>query len=167
MKLINSRYTFWGVGLLVGLNIGWGFITFIVFTHKKIFAAETWGSIGTIAALLFILAMQVLFLILLATQSPRVIIDDKNIKFLSPLLPFWVSNYKWSDFDFYYTVEEQSRGGTYEAIWLVKNGKLKRRISSFYYSNYELLKEDIALPYQGRLSINPFKQLYCLLGGSL
>lgn len=167
MKLIKSRYTFWGVGLLVGLNIAWGFITYTVFTHMDIFAAETWANMGSAATFAFIIAMQVLFLILLATQSPRVLINDKDIKFQNPVLPFLRKSYDWFDFDFYYTVEEQSRGATYEAIWLVRNGKLKRRISSFYYSNYELIKENIALPYHGRLRINPFKQLYCLLGGSL
>ncbi len=46
-------------------------------------------------------------------------------------------------FDSYILVDERSRHTTHEAVWLVKNEKLKGRFSSFYYTNYPELKAKI------------------------
>jgi hypothetical protein len=59
---------------------------------------------------------------------------------------------------------EQSRGGAYEAIWLIKNNKVKARISSFYYLNYSVLKDSLNVVNRGERNTNPFIQLLYLLG---
>ena len=55
----------------------------------------------------------------------------------------------------------------HEAIWLIKNNKLKDRISSFYYTNFTELKAEIKTKNLGELEINQFKQLLCLFGLSI
>jgi hypothetical protein len=80
------------------------------------------------------------------------------------LFPFIRKTKSWNSYDYYQTVEENARGGTYEAIWLVKDNYIKDRISSFYYSNYLDLKKDVKTDYKGELAINSLQQLGYLLG---
>ncbi|MCC8132945.1 MAG: hypothetical protein LIP04_04690 [Tannerellaceae bacterium] len=92
-------------------------------------------------------------------------IDQGKIVFIHPLLPFLRKSYRWKSLDYFLVVSEMSvRGGSRDAIWLIKNRRLKARIPGFYFANYYDLQNAIGVPSQGEAYINPFKQLLCAWG---
>ena len=105
-----------------------------------------------------------MFLTLFSTQNRFIIADNDGITFINPLLPFLRSTYRWTDFDYYLTVDEGSQHSTHEAIWLIKNKRLKARFSSFYYSNYDDLIDQVRTKNKGDKYFNPFDQLFILTG---
>ncbi|CAN5353488.1 hypothetical protein BH09BAC3_BH09BAC3_09140 [soil metagenome] len=60
-------------------------------------------------------------------------------------------------------IDESSSHATHEAAWFVKGEKLAARFSSFYYSNFDDLVDQIQIKSK-RKDINPFAQLFILLG---
>jgi len=158
-----------GFGLLIALNGIAGILTWLVFIKLKTnpFFIENWQDKPTRISMLFVLGLQGVFLLLLMTQCKYLIVYTDKLRFINPLLPFIRKTRDWSDYDYFQTVQEYSRGGYHEAIWLIKNNKLKDRISSFYYTNFTELKAEIKTKNLGELEINQFKQLLCLFGLSI
>jgi hypothetical protein len=155
-----------GFGLLLALNAVVGNLTWLVFIKLKTnpFFIENWQDRPTRISMLFVLGLQGIFLLLLMTQCKFIILNSGGLKLINPLFPFIRKTRDWSDYDYYQTVQEYSRGGFYEAIWLIKDNQLKDRISSFYYTNYTELKAGIKTMNMGKLEMNPFRQLFCLFG---
>ena len=159
LKRVTSRYKlFGGFGLLIILNGMIGVPTYLVLT--RINYAELMSDSSTQIAFAFMFGLQLLFLTLFATQNRYIIVDVDGIAFINPLLPFLRSKYRWTYFDFYVTVEESSEYTTHSAIWLVKDDKLKARISSFYYSNFAELVQQVRAESKGERSYSPFAQLF-------
>ena len=111
-----------------------------------------------------VFGLQIFFLILFSTQNRFIITDINGITFINPLLPIIRSTYRWTDFDYYVTVDESSQHATNEAVWLIKDKRLKARFSSFYYSNYDDLIDQIRTTRKGDRYFNPFDQLFILMG---
>ncbi len=167
MSALHCRYkVFGGLSLLVFLNCDWGAVLYMVAFHSKISIDRlstipfgeyfpTYAAIGGI---------QILFLTLLATQCRYVIIDDAGITYINPLLPFLRRRTAWSDFDHYILVDEKSKYTTYEAVWLIREGKAQSRFSSFYFSNYEELKSRVVVPGHGKKHLSPIRQLLAMFG---
>jgi hypothetical protein len=167
MSNITSKYKlFGGLLLLSFINIIWFTITYkiIMKLNEKITdVSYKWETMDfTISG--FVILLQLLFLFLLMKECRFIKVDNEKIIFINPVLPFLRKTKYFNEYDYKQTVREYSRGGYYEAVWLIKNGKLKDRISSFYYSNYSEIKDSINVNNRGRLKINEFKQLGCLLG---
>lgn len=167
MYPIKAKYKFTGFTLPVAANFLFGILTWTVFSNSDLSDPETWRDGTSRFLLIFTGGMQILLLFLFMTQCRFIIITETSVRFINPLLPFLVSKYDWADFDYCKSVEEYSRYQSHEAIWFIKDGKLRQRISSFYYSNYGALKRHIKTPYKGRLKMGPFKQMYCMLGGPI
>lgn len=119
------------------------------------------------AALLVIsvfVAFQGIFILVLMSQCKFIITTPEGITFVNPLLPFIRTTKKWADYDYFQIVQESSTWTSYEAVWLIKDDKLKQRISSFYYSNYAEIVESIKAENRGQLEINQYRQLLCWFG---
>ena len=168
MKQIYSHYKiFGGFGLLLAFNIFFAFLVYkglIVGREIRLFDTATWLHNSNNKLVLFLLGIQLFWLLLFVTQCKFIIVNNHTITFVNPLLPFIRFRKKGTSYDYYLTIEEYSRGGTHEAVWLIKNGKVKSRISSFYYSNYQDLKDSLCLRDSGTLNANAFSQLFYLLG---
>jgi len=167
MKKTYSKYKmFGGFGLLIALTGILGLLTWHVFFKLKTnpFSIDSWYDEKTRIAMCFTIGLQGVVLLLLMTQCKYIITDFEGVTFINPIFPFIRKTRKWSDYDYYHTVQESSRSGTYEAIWLIKNNKLKDRVSSFYYSNYSGIKGDIRTKKNGQLRINPFLEIFYWFG---
>jgi hypothetical protein len=162
MRRVTSSYKiFGGFGLFIFLNgiIGLG-------TFKLLSTLETadFSDSKTQTVYAVVLGLQLLFLTFFSTQNRFIVADRDGITFINPLIPLLRSTYKWTDFDYYVTVEESSQHATHEAVWLIKNKRLKARFSSFYYSNYDDLIDQVRTTSKGDRHFNPFDQLFILMG---
>jgi hypothetical protein len=167
MTRIYSKYKiFGGFGLLVGLNLLIGFGTFKLLTSSKISydKVDLLNDNEALIAYSVIIGLNLLFLILLATQSKFVIADYNGITFINPLIPILRNTKQWTDFDYFILVDETSRYDTHEAVWLIKDEKIKGRFSSYYYTNYKDLKKQIKTKGLGKKHYGPFEQLFALIG---
>jgi len=166
-RTVKSKYKIWGgLTLLIFLNVL--FLPFswmaIYLTCKNLFTSNyEWQGIDIGIPFLIIL-LQLIFLVLLTTECKYMKVETDKITFINPIFPFLRKTIFFNEYDCKQIVEEYSSGGCYEALWLIKNRKLKVRISSFYYSNYSEIKNSIRIKDKGMLIINPFKQLGCLFG---
>jgi hypothetical protein len=163
---VNSKYKFFGgFGLLIGLNGLIAFVIFMLLTKSKISVDKVDLLNDKPARIVYLILFVVflLFLLLLITQCKRIIADKDGITFVNPLFPFLRTTNSWTDFDYYIIVDEDSKYSKHEAIWLIKNGKLKRRISSFYYSNYFDLLGQVTVKGKGKKYLDPFTQLFAML----
>lgn len=167
MKTVKSKYKiFGGLILLIFLNaillpLSW----MVIFTTCKHLLTPDYEWQGIDFGIPgFIILLQLILLTLLMTDCKYIKVEKDKITFINPIFPFLRKTRYWNEYDYIQTVEEYSAGRFYEALWLIKNRKLKVRISSFYYSNYDELKNSINIENKGRFLINPFKQLGCLFG---
>lgn len=167
METVESKYkVFGGFSLLIALNV-----TFCLISYKLLFDSNI--SIATVDFIsnrnailpyLFVFGFQTMLLVLFTTQNRYIIADKTKVTFINPMLPFMRHTCNWTDYDYYVTIHEQSRGSNHEAVWLIKNNKIKDRFSSFYYSNYESLKNEVQVKYRGEHEAGPIKQLTSLMG---
>lgn len=166
MKIYSRYKILGGFGLLVGLNLLIGFCAFKLMTASNLSydKVDFFNDQKILIAYSIIAGIFLLFLTLFATQCRYIIADNDGILFVNPIIPFFRTHKLWTDFDFYIVVDESSRGGSHEAVWLIKNEKVKCRFSSFYYTNYDKLKEEIRTKGKGKKYYGPFAQLLGLLG---
>jgi hypothetical protein len=163
MRRVTSSYRiFGGFGLFILLNGLIGIGTYKLLT--KVDMVDLMNNGNTQMVYVVVLGLQFLFLTLFSTQIRFIIADSDGITFVNPLLPFIRSTYRWTDFDYYVTVDESSQHSTHEAVWLVKNKRLKARFSSFYYSNYKDLIDQVKTTSKGEKYFNPIDQLFILMG---
>jgi len=163
MRRVTSSYKYFGgFGLLILLNGLIGIGTYKLLTTVDM--VDLLNNSNTQKVYAVVLGLQLLFLTLFSTQNRFIIADNDGITFINPLLPFLRSTYRWTDFDYYLTVDESSQHSTHEAIWLIKNKRLKARFSSFYYSNYDDLIDQVRTMSKGDKYFNPFDQLFILTG---
>ena len=166
MKIVKTKYKIWGgFSLLIFLNVMWFFLfrVAVLKIYRNLSMHEEWET-GSIVVVSFIILMELIFIALFMSECKYMKVKPDKIIFINPILPFLRKTRYFSEYDYKQIVEEEARGGPHEALWLIKNRKLKVRISSFYYSNYSELKESIKIKDEGRLLINPFKQFGCILG---
>jgi hypothetical protein len=163
MRRVTSSYKFFGgFGLFILLNGLIGIGTFKLLTTLDM--VDLMNNSNTQKVYAFVIGLQLFFLYLFSTQNRFIIADSDGITFINPILPFLRSTYRWTDFDYYVTVDESSQHSTHEAVWLIKNKRLKARFSSFYYSNYDDLIDQVKTTSKGDKYFNPFAQLFILMG---
>ncbi len=130
----------------------------------RIFEYEFWTYKPLILLLIILLEI---FAVSLILQLKSITIEKDKVIFKNLIFPFLKKERLFSYYDFSKTVDEQSKSGSYESLWLFKNGKLENQISSFYYANYTKLKIELKVQHKGKLKINSFKKIYYKLGGKL
>jgi hypothetical protein len=104
-----------------------------------------------------------IFLLVIATECRRIIVDDEGIIFINPFLPFLKYKFEWNYFDYFITTDEHNEYDSHNAIWFIKNGKIKKRISSLYYSNYTDLLKGIKTKDNGIKEYNIYFQFLAIL----
>jgi hypothetical protein len=137
------------------------FVVLVIVKRDSIFF---WKDEGAGSGITLASIIEIISLTLLVTQCRRIEITDSTISFANPLFSGLQKTFSWKDYDYYVTVVEYSQGKDHEAIWFIKNQRIKSRISSFYYSNYLELKKGIKIENMGQLALSPIKQLAYLLG---
>ncbi len=165
MKKVYSNYS-GGFVLLIVVNILIGFLTFKLLTDSKISLDKVDFINDSDAILLYsvICGLNLLTLISFTTQCKFIIVDNNGITFINPLIPILRKTMQWSDFDYYILVDEAFKNDTHEAVWLIKDQKIKGRFSSFYYTNYTKLKRQIKTNGNGKKYYGPIRQLLTILG---
>ncbi len=151
MRDVVCRYKiFGGFGLLLLLNGGTSLLFYMLLFKSKTPLNEIDLINDAQARYVYtiVIGLWLLTMTLLATQCRFIIANREKITFINPVLPFLRQTYAWSDFDYYAIASEYSRYDSHDAVWLVKNDKLKVRFSSFYYSNFDDLLDQISTPYR-------------------
>jgi hypothetical protein len=167
MSKVYSKYKIIGdFGLLLFIEILIFFGTAIILTFSEISLdkVDLLNDQNTLYAYVFLIGINLLFWIFLSTQCTYIIMDSNGITFINPLIPFLRSTKQWTYFDYHILVQEASRYDTYEAVWLIKDEKVKVRFSSFYYKNYIELKYSLKTKGLGKKEYNRFEQLLLLFG---
>ena len=162
---MNSKFKLGSILLILIINFLSGLLFCIFFIEAEInpFKKEFWNGESAKIAGITIIILEIVALSFLS-QVKQIIIEKDKIVFKNLILPFIKKERLFSYYDYSKIVEEQTKSGTYEALWLIKNEKLEDQISSFYYSNYTKLKFEIKVKHSGKLKINSFKQLFCRIG---
>jgi hypothetical protein len=158
----NLKISSFLIVLLINFLVGILFWNTFIKAGKKVF--EFWENNKLIFLLIIFLEV---FALILFFQLKKIIIEKDKVIFKSLLFPFIKKERLFSYYDFSNFVDEQSKIGNYETLWLFKNGKLEDQISSFYYSNYTKLKFEQKVQNKGKLKVNSFKKIYLKLGGKL
>ncbi len=162
----HSKYKFFGaLGVALFLNALSGLFCWAIFFNTNIdFPAKIRQDKSILIFILVVCFVEVMMILLFVKKCRYIVMEKDHVTFINPLLPFIRKRQPWTDYDFYYLVDERSRYSTYETIWMIKDNKLKKSISSFSYSNYGVLKRRIGIPSKGKLKINVFHQIGCYLG---
>ncbi|MDD2987237.1 hypothetical protein [Flavobacterium sp.] len=147
------------VNLLVVILIGAVFIT----AENNPLTEAYWKESGSI-----IIGITCILLAAVALYSLTIIkqitIKKDSILFKNQLFPFLKKERLFSYYDYTKTVEEETETESFEALWLIKNGKLEDHISSMFYSNYNELKEAITIKQAGKLEMSAVKQWLYRMG---
>lgn len=168
MKRLESKYRLLGgFGILIVLclvALG-GVVVSCVNNHQNdgtgLFTLEN----GESGACFLALSILVMALILLSTQCRYIVMDESGISFANPIFPFFRRHYPWEYFDGFVTTGEslRYRPEKIEATWLLRNHKVSRRISSYYYSNYDELINNLKINNLGKRNFNMIEQALAAL----
>jgi len=167
MKNMHSSYKKGSIILALFVNIALVYLTgLLIFSVTGNIISGRWdGNFVIIFITLLLLFMTSLTLRILMVDARYIIANEEYILFINPILPFIRKRVYWTDYDCYYHVKERSQYDNYKTIWLVKDGKVKDRISSFYYKNYSKIKATAAKHVSGKgiLRMSNFTQISCIL----
>lgn len=100
-------------------------------------------------------------------KMKKITIKQNHIIFQNYLMPSKINDRHLNEYDYYQIVSEETENGFFESVWLIKDGRVKDRFSSYQYSNYAQLKSGLDLEYKGSLNLSPLKQFRCILGSKI
>lgn len=132
MVNINSKFKLLTVFLAVVLSI------FPIFIFLICFIAP---NAGNIVPVLFMLFFTYFILTEFRKRACKITINSENIELRRF---FGLGKYEIYDFkrlDGFITSFQSGRSGTFEFLFVIKNGKRAACVSSFYHTNYDELKE--------------------------
>lgn len=153
------------VFIVFGLSLTLSLVLFMV-SSPNTMTPDPWNDIPSI--LIFSFAILILVFGCLPLFKMRTLrIGPHHIAFQKYLLDSYIKEVSIKNYDYYKIVQEESENGIFEAVWLIKNGKLADSFSTYQYSNYKDLKAALNLRYEGVLDLSPMKQLLCKLGASI
>lgn len=139
------------------------FVFYMIYKKGLInFQQDIYAILGTIIAPILLFSC-----ILFFSMFKKVTISYDAISFTNPLIPSLHTSVLWTDYDSCYTVQEYTQYKYYEAIWLIKDNRIKNRISSFTYSNYSELRNAIKIDIKGELKMSPLQQSLCVMGAKI
>ncbi|RYJ51585.1 hypothetical protein DR871_010340 [Flavobacterium petrolei] len=105
-----------------------------------IYFAATSPVAGMVLPFLFLLFVVFFWLAVFRTRANKVEIDGNTIIVKRYFGAGRSVGYDLKTLDGFITTVESAKGGVYESIFILKNGKRVGSISSFYHSNFEQLK---------------------------
>ena len=165
LNSIESKYKiFGGVGLLIAIEmVLLAFMIFLYSSFSKINENKISFTHNAGAVFLFLGAIFLIFILVISSECRRIIVNEEGITFINPFLPFLKYTIAWDYFDYFITTDEHNEYDAHNAIWFVKNGKIKKRISSFYYANYNDILDGIKTKDNGVKDYNIFFQFFAIL----
>ena len=124
----------------------------------NIASVDDWinGEVIMLAALCTLIFCIIPFYFLL--QLKIISVNKDRIIFRTLIFPFIKREMLFSEYDYLYTNTEIIKGRIDYTIWLIKNKKLRDRISSFYYANYDEIIAAIHVKNKGELNIGYIKE---------
>ncbi|WP_035117161.1 hypothetical protein, partial [Flavobacterium cauense] len=162
---MRSKFKSSSILLIIIINFLFGILFWAVFFkagHNPL-TEKFWANESARIAGITILTLETLAIFLILKLRVVVVEKDKII-IKNLLIPFLKKERLFTYYDYSKTIDQYSKVGTYEVLWLIKNDKLEDQISSFNYSNYNKIKFEIKVKHKGKLKINSFKQLFCEMG---
>ena len=158
---------FGGLGIIIIITLVWSILTYNIFFNSEIepFELETWTKGIDWAFLIFTAIIEMIFLRILIKDNRVIIIKEDKVIFKSWVLPIFSKMRKKTFYDGYILVSETNRyGNVYQAMYLIRNGRITDRISSFYYKNFDSIVNSLDIKFLGRRKISFIKQLLVGLG---
>lgn len=121
------------------------FVFFLVFYITVlplvcIYGSATSSEAGMVLPVLFLLFIFFFWLTVFRTRAFKVEIDGDTIIVKRYFGLGKSVGYDLTTLDGFITIVESAKGGIYESIFILQDGKRVGSISSFYHSNFELLK---------------------------
>lgn len=156
---MKSKYKLFGGGGLYLLILIW-FIT-VGFIEL---ASQSKSTFISLTPAICLIIQPAIIYYLASINLKRIVFSEKGILFKNPVFGFINKSWAWDNVDYFFTVGEQYRFGTFEAVWIIKDGKLIGRFTEFYYSNYGEMKEQLPIPYYGEKNLNTIQQLLIRAG---
>lgn len=148
-----------------GLSTLLSFMLFFISSPDMV-EPEPWNNLHSILMFLFAAAIVALGSVLLFKME-TIRIKSERIVFQKHVFASNIKEVPIKNYDYYKTIYEASENGEFEAVWLVKDGKMVKSFSSFQYSNYKELKEALNLENKGQLHLSPMKQFLCKCGAKI
>lgn len=163
MAVLKSKFKKSGpYGILIFLNIG---IASLILALLLWIGSNNQPDLTTIIiAAISLFSVQTILLLLFFSYCKVISITEEGISFGNPVIKYLTKSYSWRDFDNFILVHEETEHSEIEAIWLMKNNKLVKRISSGIYLNYEDLKRSLKISRGGFNVISPITQTRAILG---
>lgn len=123
----------------------------------NIASVDDWinGEVIMLAALCTLIGIIPFYFLL---QLKIISVNKDRIIFRTLIFPFIKREMLFSEYDYLYTNTEIIKGRIDYTIWLIKNKKLRDRISSFYYANYDEIIAAIHVKNKGELNIGYIKE---------
>lgn len=162
-RMVESKAKFGGTALLTGLT---AFALFIfIGAIDKFLLTEPINQNGLIfSGVLFVIFSTLFYGLLKDTKKIR---NKRNTISYVNWLTQHVESYNIDELEGYVEQYQPSSVGSYATIFLVKDGRLFGKTSSFYYSNYSKLKSALErsnLKYLGNKPFGPITNFKILFG---
>jgi hypothetical protein len=166
-KKVVSRLKFKGTFILLFANLGTGFLLYnIIFNSTiKTFEAETWRNCDGCLLIIGFALMQLLLIYQLSKNTTIIVVNDKKELYINWVFPFLTRIKPKDYYDGYIIVKEPSKYRDYDAIYLLRNGYVKDRLSEFNYTNVNVLKRSLNVKKVKCSGINMFKVVLFVMFG--
>lgn len=161
---MKSKFTFKSYFVLT-LIFAFGFLVFNVvpeFFGNPYYDEKIFPKIFIPSLLIF----SFIYLFFGELRTKMIIVEiEKNEIIIKRFFGLKTKTFKISELDGWKYSHLTSRGGTYEYLYLIKNGKKIIKISQFYHKNYFQLKNEIQskfkyLGYENFSLIDEFKEIF-------
>ena len=159
MPNIVSKFKIFPFIIIGALNIPciyliWGWLSI---ANIKLLSGDDWinGEVIVLAVLCTLICIIPFYFLL---QLKIISVNKDRIIFRTLIFPFIKREMLFSEYDYLYTNTELIKGRIDYTIWLIKNKKLRDRISSFYYANYDEIIAAIHVKNKGELNIGYIKE---------
>ena len=146
--MIQSKFRKGAIGrywILVLMSFLTGFITYAIisvhFFEGDLFKSALTKEQSMVFIIIFCVTTLLLIKVLIVSPMSIKIDTNKQEIIFSHIFLKTKKTYLFSDFDYFIETIEDSRQGSFKAIYLIKNKRLKNAIRGFYYSNIDELQE--------------------------
>ena len=141
-------------------------LTLLLLTSPNIIQPEFWSDPHSI--LIFIASVIIFAFGCLPLLKMRTIrIEPLHIIYQKYVFRSNTREVNLKKYDYYKILYEESENGIFEAVWLIKDGKLADSFSSYQFSNYKDMENALNIRNEGLLDLSPIKQLLCKLGARI
>ncbi len=146
--MVQSKFRKGAIGrywILIPLIFFTAFISYVIISvhfFKSDFFKSALTKEQSVMFVIFFFFITILLIKVLIVSAMSIEIDTNKQEIVFIHIFFKTKKtYLFSDFDYYIETIEDSRQGSFKAIYLIKNKRLKKAIRGFYYSNIDELQQ--------------------------